>query len=126
LISKQEVALKYIEFLEKGDFKNLLKLFSHSATVDSPVYGIKLAEEFYKILEKDTQSSELIIKGIFEDNQSNNIALYFNYKWTLIDEEYVEFDVVDIIELNNSNFITNLKIIYDTVKSRKLVHKLKG
>ncbi|WP_237270756.1 hypothetical protein [Tenacibaculum discolor] len=52
------------------------------------------------------------------------MALYFTYKWTLKNNEKVEFDVVDIIELNSENKITKLKIIYDTVISRKLVNKL--
>lgn len=124
MITKKETANKYIDFLEKGDMDNLLKLFSENAIVDSPVYGVLNAKEFYTKLSNDTLLSELNLKGIFEENESNNIALYFNYKWTLINNKQVDFDVVDIIEFNDSNQISSLKIIYDTVKSRKVVNEL--
>lgn len=124
MITKKETANKYIDFLEKGDMDNLLKLFSENAIVDSPVYGVLNAKEFYTKLSNDTLLSELNLKGIFEENESNNIALYFNYKWTLINNKQVDFDVVDIIEFNDSNQISSLKIIYDTLKSRKVVNEL--
>lgn len=124
MITKKETANKYIDFLEKGDMNNLLKLFSENAIVDSPVYGILNAKEFYTKLSNDTLLSELNFKGIFEENDSNIIALYFNFKWTLINDKQVDFDVVDIIEFNDSNQISHLKIIYDTVKSREAVNEL--
>ncbi|MEH6535887.1 MAG: nuclear transport factor 2 family protein, partial [Psychroserpens sp.] len=61
---------------------------------------------------------------IFEQDDSNDLALYFTYKWTLKNNQKVEFDVVDIIEFDSKNKIKKLKIIYDTVISRKLVDKL--
>jgi ketosteroid isomerase-like protein len=67
----------------------------------------------------DTISSELKLKGIFDDADSDRIALYFEYKWTIKSGKIVEFDAVDIIVFDNDNKITTLKIIYDTVISRK-------
>ena len=64
------------------------------------------------------------VKGIFEQNESNDLALYFSYKWTLKNKQKVEFDVVDIIEFDAENKIKKLKIIYDTVLARKLVASL--
>ncbi len=125
MISKREVAIKYINFLEKGNIKNLLSLFTKDAIVDSPVYGKMDANRFYNVLNNDTTSSELKLKGIFEENDSNKLALYFKYKWTLKNNKQVEFDVVDIIEFNDSMHIYKLKIIYDTVKSRELVNELR-
>lgn len=125
MITKKEVAIKYIDFLEKGNIKDLLKLFTKNGIVDSPVYGVKNANTFYNELNNDTTNSKLNLKGIFEENDSNKLALYFNYKWTLKNNNQVEFDVVDVIEFNESNKINKLKIIYDTVKSRKMVNELK-
>ena len=65
------------------------------------------------------------LKGIFEEEDSDSIALYFNYKWTMKNNELVEFDVVDIIEFDESNQIIKLKIIYDTFKSRAMIKELK-
>ncbi|MFT7900530.1 nuclear transport factor 2 family protein [Tenacibaculum ascidiaceicola] len=123
-MNKGQIAKKYLEHLEKGNIEKVINLFSNNGIVESPIYGIKKANEFYRELNNDTSNSELILKGIFEQNESNNLALYFTYKWTLKNNEKVEFDVVDIIELDSENKITKLKIIYDTVISRKLVNDL--
>ncbi|WP_417784673.1 nuclear transport factor 2 family protein [Tenacibaculum sp.] len=123
-MNKGQIAKKYLEHLEKGNIEKVINLFSNNGIVESPIYGIKKADEFYRELNNDTSNSELILKGIFEQNESNNLALYFTYKWTLKNNEKVEFDVVDIIELDSENKITKLKIIYDTVISRKLVNGL--
>ena len=73
MFTKKETANKYIDFLEKGDMEKLLKLFSENAIVDSPVYGILNAKEFYTRLSNDTLLSELNLKGIFEENDSKNL-----------------------------------------------------
>ncbi|ULC60731.1 nuclear transport factor 2 family protein [Flaviramulus sp. BrNp1-15] len=124
-MNKKEVANKYLEYLEKGDINNVVDLFDINGIVDSPIYGVKKADEFYRELSNDTTNSELFLKGIFEQTNSNDLALYFTYKWTLQNNQEVEFDVVDIIELDSKNKIKKLKIIYDTVVARKLVDKLK-
>ncbi len=126
MMNKKEVATKYLEYLEKGEINLLIDLFDENGMVDSPIYGIKKAENFYRDLSDDTSNSKLILKGIFEQQDSNDLALYFNYKWTLQNNQVVEFDVVDIIELDDNNKITKLKIIYDTVVARELVERLKG
>ncbi|MDE1207153.1 nuclear transport factor 2 family protein [Tenacibaculum larymnensis] len=123
-MNKSEIAKKYLEHLENGNIEKVINLFSNNGIVESPIYGIKKADKFYRELNNDTSNSELFLKGIFEQNDSNNLALYFTYKWTLKNNEKVEFDVVDIIELDSENKITKLKIIYDTVISRKLVNDL--
>ncbi|MGG6231512.1 nuclear transport factor 2 family protein [Tenacibaculum sp. SDUM215027] len=123
-MNKSEIAKKYLKYLENGNIEKVIDLFSSNGIVESPIYGIKKADEFYRELNNDTSNSELFLKGIFEQNDSNNLALYFTYKWTLKNNEKVEFDVVDIIELDSESKITKLKIIYDTVISRKLVNDL--
>lgn len=125
MISKKEVAIKYLDYLEKGNIKKLLKLFTKNGIVDSPVYGVLNANKFYVELSNDTINSELRLKGIFEENDSNKLALYFEYKWTMKNNKLVEFDVVDILEFDDNNSINRLKIIYDTVKSREMVNELR-
>ncbi|WP_297694966.1 nuclear transport factor 2 family protein [uncultured Eudoraea sp.] len=122
---KKEIALKYLDYLDKGDIEKIIELFNKNGVVDSPIYGIMKAHEFYHKLNNDTNNSELLLKGIFEDNDSNKLALYFGYKWTLKNKEEVEFDVVDILEFDSLNTITKLKIVYDTVLARALVKQLK-
>jgi hypothetical protein len=120
-MDKKEIANTYLEYLERGNIEQLIALFDENGIVDSPIYGIKKAAEFYRELNDDTSNSELHLKGIFEQNESNDLALYFTYKWTLKNNQKVEFDVVDIIEFDAENKIKKLKIIYDTVLARKLV-----
>jgi hypothetical protein len=123
-MDKKEIAKIYLEYLERGNIEQLIALFDENGIVDSPIYGIKKADEFYRELNDDTSNSELHLKGIFEQNESNDLALYFSYKWTLKNKQKVEFDVVDIIEFDAHNKIKKLKIIYDTVLARKLVTSL--
>lgn len=123
-MNKKEIAKEYINHLENGNIEQVLALFNQDGIVDSPLYGIKKADEFYLELNSDTLNSELSLLGIFEESDTNNLALYFTYKWTLKNNEIVEFDVVDIIEFDNKNKISKLKIIYDTVVARKLVEQL--
>ncbi|APZ47110.1 hypothetical protein BW723_12815 [Polaribacter reichenbachii] len=123
-MNKKEIAKQYITHLENGNIKQVVALFNENGMVDSPLYGIKKADEFYRELNSDTANSELHLKGIFEENDSSSLALYFTYKWTLKNNKKVEFDVVDIIEFDNQNKINKLKIIYDTVTARKLVEAL--
>ena len=123
-MNKTEIAHEYLEHLENGNIEKLINLFNPNGIVDSPIYGITKAHQFFRELSNDTANSKLQLKGIFEQNDSNKFALYFNYIWTLKNSKIVEFDVVDIIELDSENKILKLKIIYDTVISRKIVNEL--
>ena len=122
---KNKIAKQYIEFLSTDNTEGIIELFADSGKVQSPIYGEKSAREFYKTLAEDTHNSELQLIEIFENVNSGNIALYFEYKWTVKSGKIVEFDVVDIIEFDDQNKIVSLKIIYDTVVSRALVEEMK-
>lgn len=76
-MNKKEIARQYITHLENGNIEQVIALFNQNGMVDSPLYGIKKADEFYRELNNDTSNSELYLKGIFEDNDSNDLALYF-------------------------------------------------
>jgi len=123
-MEKSKIAKKYLEYLESGNTEKIIGLFSEQGIVESPIYGIKKADAFYRKLHNDTSNSELHLKGIFEQSNSNDVALYFSYHWTLKNNQNVDFDVVDIIEFDTKYKIKKLKIIYDTVISRKLVNEL--
>lgn len=123
-MTKKEVAKQYIRHLEKGEVSKILSLFSEKGMVNSPLYGTKKAADFYAELANDTISSLLKIKGIFEEENTNQLALYFQYTWTLANQKKVTFDVVDILQFDKKNNIQNLKIIYDTVQARELFNQL--
>jgi len=123
-MTRKEIAKKYIDFLSKGNIEMIIRFFAENGKVKSPIYGEKNAIEFYTTLNDDTINSELKLKGIFEDSDSGKLALYFEYIWTVKSGKVVEFDVVDIIEFDAENKIIELKIIYDTIISRKLIDEL--
>ena len=123
-MTKKQIAKQYILYLEKGEVSKILSLFSEKGMVNSPLYGTKNAVDFYVELANDTASSELHIKGIFEDENSNQLALYFQYIWTLANHKKVTFDVVDILQFDEQNKIKNLNIIYDTVVARTLFNQM--
>ncbi|WP_215222598.1 nuclear transport factor 2 family protein [Echinicola shivajiensis] len=123
--NKTKIAHQYIEFLEKGDSDKIISLFAENGIVESPLYGKMKASEFYKALFSDTTHSVLELKGVFGEKASDKLALYFNYKWTLKNNEVADFDVVDIIDFNQSDEIRFLKIIYDTEKSREIMNRIR-
>ena len=122
---KKEVAERYLHLLQQSDLNELLNLFAPDAIVISPVYGERTAKDFYQVLLEDTNNSKLELKGIFSDESNDSMALHFLYHWTLKNGSEVTFEVVDIIEFDPGNKIKKLTIIYDTVRSRKLVSQLK-
>ncbi|AXT49910.1 nuclear transport factor 2 family protein [Aquimarina sp. BL5] len=122
-MTKEEVAKKYLFFLEKGEMKNVVDLFTQDGVVESPLYGVLSAEEFYKALAEDTNSSKLRYDGLFFEKNTNRISLLFDYVWELKNSKTVEFKVVDILELTPENKIKKLIIIYDTINARNLLGK---
>lgn len=122
-MTKEEVAKKYLFFLEKGEMKNVVDLFIQDGVVESPLYGALSAEEFYKALSEDTSSSKLRYDGLFFEKNTNRISLLFDYVWELKNSKTVEFKVVDILELTPENKIKKLIIIYDTINARNLLGK---
>ncbi len=122
MLQKTDIAKQYIRALATGNLQEICDLFSEIALVDSPIYGLLNAQEFFKRLMADTKQSELKIHRIFEDHSSGELALYFEYQWQLNTEKRVCFDVVDIMKFDDLNKITALKIIYDTYAARQLLN----
>lgn len=53
----------------------MVLLLSDSVVVHSPIYGEKSVEDFYTGPSKDTGESKLILNGIFEEPNSNRVAV---------------------------------------------------
>ena len=120
-MERKRIAYHYLNYLEEGNMSAIIALFDINGTVNSPIYGIKKASDFYTQLNEDTYSSELEVKGLFEEA---NTSRYFSYTWILKNKKRVTFDVVDIIEFTKQGKIKTLNIIYDTVVTRTLIEKL--
>ncbi|MCG2575111.1 nuclear transport factor 2 family protein [Acinetobacter sp. ME22] len=110
------LCLKYLNALNKSNLNGVLELFTDDAKIDSPLYGIKEANVFYKELFLDTSESNTTLLHIFENSETNDsIALHFEYEWTLSNGEIVKCECVDVFYLNeNMDKFKKMKIIYDT------------
>ena len=110
----------YLEALNAGSIERVLALFEHDAVVDSPLYGTMPVAPFYAELFSDTNRSQTRLLHIFDmASDASAVALHFQYHWTLKSGREVEFECVDVFELNaDRSRFTRLKIIYDTAPIR--------
>lgn len=123
-MNHKESLKKYLKFLEAADYENLISLFSKEAVVYSPLYGKVIATKFYKDLFKDTAESKLTLINIFTSEETNAAAVHFQFDWTLSDGIAAPFEVVDVCKFSPDGKIEELKIIYDSAKTRPAFDKL--
>ncbi len=114
---------QYLQLLAKADYEALMELFSAEAVVYSPVYGEKLASDFYRELFEDTTASILRFQEGFVNEASNSSSLYFTYTWKMANGETYTFDCVDIFQFDESQKITSLRIIYDSAGAKEALSK---
>lgn len=111
---------EYLESLSAADLERVLALFEPGAIVNSPLYGVLPATEFYPVLFRDTAQSRLKLRttmtGVHEGRPV--ISFWFDFDWTLANGEPAPFTVVDVVELGASGRIEKLHIIYDTAPIR--------
>ena len=117
-MTPRELCERYLAALNEGNVERVLALFDANAVVVSPLYGRMPAERFYRDLFGDTKRSETTFVDLFE-SATGAIALQFHYRWTLASGKVVEFDCVDVFELNaDQSRFARLTIIYDTAPLR--------
>lgn len=121
----ESVIKAYLQALHNGHHQEILALFAPNAEVVSPLYGTRPAKVFYKELLDDTNTSRIELLDIFINDKKQTAAVNFLYHWTLADGTPVSFDCVDVIEFDDQNKITHLKIIYDTVQTRNALEQQK-
>jgi len=115
----------YLKALESGDAHTIIELFTNEGIVYSPLYGRMKAQEFYKDLFKDTASSSITLLNTFESVESPFIiAAHFIYCWTMKDGVVTQFECVDIFSCDSAMKIMELRIIYDTAKTRRAFENL--
>ena len=117
---------QYLDALDQADLGKVLSLFEEDAVVISPLYGELPVADFYRSLFADTRESRTQLLNILEStNQKNIAALHFRFQWTLENAGYIDFECVDVFELNrSSNRFQKITIIYDTYPIRNDFGKL--
>lgn len=106
----------YLNALSTGDTAAILELFAPSATVESPLYGIQPAVDFYRKLAQDTKGSTLDLQAVYVDpHDPRKAALHFRYRWEMKGGAIVTFSCVDLFEFTEAPLkISKLSIVYDT------------
>ncbi|MEO1434217.1 MAG: nuclear transport factor 2 family protein [Bacteroidota bacterium] len=120
----QAITQQYLTGLAEANLETILALFTEKGQVVSPLYGTMDAHLFYSALFQDTQQSEVTMISSFPHPEKEELALYFNYRWTMENGNIVEFKVVDIIDCNTDGKIETLTIIYDTQQTRPSFEQL--
>jgi steroid delta-isomerase len=120
---------EYLAAIEAADAARILALFADDATVNSPLYGVVPAREFYPRLFRDTARSTLRLRSVMvgETIESRpTVAFWFDFDWTLSGGTRTLFTVVDIAELDQDGRISTLYILYDTAPLRASFEALGG
>jgi steroid delta-isomerase len=128
-VTPQQLADDYLGALGQADLGALLALFSPGAMVDSPLYGLMPATEFFPALFGATSESRLTQRGVLAGTGSDGTALvsiWFRYDWRLADGALVTFDVVDVLELAADGRIGALHIVYDTAQAARAAFERQG
>jgi ketosteroid isomerase-like protein len=120
---------EYLAAIEAADAARILALFADDATVDSPLYGVVPARQFYPRLFRDTARSTLRLRSVMAGETIENrptVAFWFDFDWTLSDGTNAPFTVVDVAELGQDGRIVRLHILYDTAPLRARFDALSG
>jgi len=107
----------YLRALGTRDADLAISLFAPDGVVDSPLYGLLPAREFYPALFEDTAASVVTLRKPMVSDDFSTIAFWFDFDWVLADGSPAPFTVVDIAELRDG-LITALRIVYDTYPLR--------
>lgn len=119
-MTPENVIQEYLAALEKSDVNKMFQLFKEDAIVVSPLYGEIKAFSFYPELFEDTLASKITLKDIYYSaSVKNRVAAHFVYDWKMRNKSYVEFECMDVFELDkHSQKIEKLTIIYDSRQTR--------
>lgn len=115
----QRLANSYLEALRLADLTEMLSLFTDDALVHSPLYGIQPAPAFYRQLFADTHTSIVSLLDVLVHAGRRSLAIRFTYRWQLASGEWVQFEVIDWVQLAETDQIQELRILYDTAQSRQ-------
>ncbi len=114
-----QLCRRYLSAIEAGDYAAVLSLFRPNARVHSPLYGLQPVDLFFANVFSDTaRSTTRLIRILTARKPDNALAVQFEYSWTLSNGTIVEFEVVNILELDEDGLVTKLTVLYDTAPLR--------
>ncbi len=127
-MDRYQIVKKFFHVFEKLDYEEIIKLFTTSATIHSPLYGKKSAAAFYREMIADSEKMKVEIKNIFQSlDHPHQLAGHVVFTWHLRDGTVAHGECVDIFEFPaNEEKIASITIIYDTLATRPAYTKMHG
>jgi hypothetical protein len=116
-----DLVATYLRALGAADARLAVSLFAADGVVHSPLYGPRLAKDFYPALFADTSQAHLTLKSMMSGEDQDGqmtVSFWFHFDWRLPSGVAAPFEVVDVATLGADGKIKELRIIYDTVDVR--------
>ena len=120
-ISADDLVGAYLHALNTADAELAVRLFTEDAVVHSPLYGPRLAKDFYPALFADTSQANLTLKSVMTGTDAagaTTVSFWFHFDWRLPSGAAAPFEVLDVATLGTDDRIQSLHIVYDTVDVR--------
>jgi len=112
-MNKQDVAVKYLEGLSKGDLEQVLDLFDDNAKLQDPVGGDINLQGIEQIRAFYTKSVTMGLVGKLQGNvrvAGNSIAFAFEMQINKPEAgPALLFEAIDVFELNDAGKIIDMK-----------------
>jgi SnoaL-like domain len=119
----QAIALckQYQSCVANGDLSGVLSLFTADALVVAPLDGTMGVEEFHRQFFARVRRSRTRVLNIFSTvDDLSAVALHFSHSWLLANGGSIDFEGVNIFELDAaSRRFAKLAILYDSTPLRR-------
>lgn len=118
-MTKEKVIHEYYRLLIERNFTDLMKLFSHNAVVEHPIFDTLPATDFFKLLSDRSQSHKIkIIDILMGTHNTDRVAAYLDVTFITTDNTQYEEKSVHIFEFNKDLLIEKLIAVLDTFHFR--------
>lgn len=117
----ESVIQKYMTALAHCDLDGLCELFTPEAKVYSPLLGWIEPRIFFEkmcTLSDVNKSYQVPHNTLISSEGKAVVVKHFTYHWVVKDGRETTFEVCDVFEFNENNFITKETILYDTYQLR--------
>jgi SnoaL-like domain len=111
---------QYLSCIANGDLSGVMSLFTANALAVAPLGGSMGAEEFHRQFFAEVRQSRTRVLNIFSTvDDLSAVALHFSHSWLLANGGSIDFEGVNIFELDAaSRRFARLAILYDSAPLR--------
>lgn len=112
---------RYFDHLTASEMDAIIAMFEPNAQVLSPYAGYVQAGEFFSKLGVASARNKLTVFDVLVSENSDAVAAYFEYDWTLGSGDNIIFQGVDYFKFSATGKFASMSIFYDTYPSRQIV-----